>query len=269
MKDAWKKILGVLIGDFSKNTFFRAMGLGIPFALVMTVLIGGLEGDVIFQKDPPWFSVLPGQHRWIGIVFVLLTLLLTLVGYFGLLNARDDLLTPLRKKLVGVWEVRTQSWRIDQGKIAFGWVVSHCKISIESLAGKLTLRFDVQDSDVFKDQKIDVRTTAFSFEGAETKLVYFFETPLELKQPVGTPPDQITEIKFPFLGVLKIKFEDEQKVDLMTGQWFDINNAIYNLARRIDHLQGFDQLRVAVEQGAVTFGGRLEFKRLTAPTADD
>jgi hypothetical protein len=265
MKDASQKILAVLLGDFSRNTFFRALALSVPFAFVMTVLIGGLEGDVNVQTAFPWFNVVPGQHRWIGIVFVLITLLLTLVGYFSLLNARDDLLTPLRKKLVGIWKVRTQSWRIEQGKIAFGWVQSNCIISIESLAGKLVLRFEVRDSDVFKDQDIDITTTAFSFQGVDTKLIYFFETLLELKEPVGIPPDQVSEVKFPFLGVLRLKFESEQKVNSMSGYWYDIDNAIYNLARRMGHLQGFDDLREKVEQGAVTFGGRLEFTRLAAP----
>jgi hypothetical protein len=265
MKDAWLKVLEVLVITFSRNAFYRALGISIPFALVMTLLVGGLEGDVDFKKDFPFFGVLPGQHRWIGIVFILITLLLTLVGFFSLLNARDDLLTPLRKKLVGVWEVRSQSWKIDQGKIAFGWVVSYCTISIGQLAGKLILQFDISNSDVFKDQKINVITTAFSLEGTETKLVYFFEAPLELKEPVGAPPNQITKLEFPFLGVLTIKFEDKQNVNFMTGHWYDINNGMYNLARRMDHLIGVDELHNAVENGAVTFGGALEFKRLHAP----
>jgi hypothetical protein len=42
----------------------------------------------------------------------------------------------------------------------------------------------------------------------------------------------------------------------------DINNGIYFLARRIKPLIGFDELSAAVENGTVTFGGALEFKRV-------
>ena len=144
-------------------------------------------------------------------------------------------------------------------------MTSHCVISIEPIGGKLLLRFEIANSDVFKDQKIDVATTAFSFDGANRKLIYFYETELELKNPVGAPPDQIKTIGFPFLCVLKIDFDDSEKVNSMRGHWYDINNSIYNLARRFDNLTGLADLSEAVENGAVTFGGAVEFKRLPAP----
>jgi monoterpene epsilon-lactone hydrolase len=197
----------------------------------------------------------------------LFALLFAILGYLSQLNARDDLLTPLRRKLVGIWQVRTQSWRIEPGKIEFGWVVSHCAIRIEPIGGKLLLRFDLSNSDVFKDQKIEITTTAFSFDGANRKLVYFYETVLELKEPVGSPPDQISKIDFPFLGVLKIEFDENEKVNFMSGHWYDINNGIYSLARRMNNLQGITELSDAVEHGAVTFGGVIEFRRLPAPRA--
>jgi hypothetical protein len=48
----------------------------------------------------------------------------------------------------------------------------------------------------------------------------------------------------------------------MEGHWYDINNGIYSLARRMKSLSGFKELSVAVENGTVTFGGALEFKRV-------
>jgi hypothetical protein len=165
---------------------------------------------------------------------------------------------------VGIWEVRTQSWAIEEGKIDFVWVTSHCTIGIEQISGKLLMHFDLTNSDVFKDQQIDITATAFSFDGANRKLVYFYETELELKKPVGTPPDVVTKIQFPFLGVLKIEFVND-KVDCMTGHWYDINNGIYHLARRMGPLSGLTELSRAVENGAATFGGSLEFRRIKPP----
>jgi hypothetical protein len=262
MGDLLKKISDFFITGLGKNAFYRSLFFGILFSIIMTVIIGGIEGVFVFSKQFPYFTV-ASQVYWVGIIFVTFALLFAILGYLSELNVRDDLLTPLRKELVGFWKVRSQSWRLEEGKIQFGWVVSYCTIGIEQLGGKLILHFELSDSDVFKDQKIDITATAFSFDGANRKLVYFYETELELKKPIGTPPDQITKVDFPFLGVLKIEFENE-KVSSMNGHWYDINNGVYNLARRMETLGGLDELRHAVENGAVTFGGVLEFKRLIA-----
>src|SRR5258708_35919497 len=42
---------------------------------------------------------------WVGIIFVTFALLFAILGYLSELNARDDLLTPLRRELVGFWQV--------------------------------------------------------------------------------------------------------------------------------------------------------------------
>jgi hypothetical protein len=134
------------------------------------------------------------------------------------------------------------------------------------------MHFELRDSDIFVNQQLDVTATTFSLDGANRKLIYFYETELDLKKPVGTPPDQLTKIDFPFLGVLKLEFDNE-KVDSMNGHWYDINNGVYNLARRMQQLTGVHELSQAVENGAVTFGGALQFRRLKAlpgmtPAAD-
>jgi hypothetical protein len=101
----------------------------------MTVIIGGIEGVFVFSKQFPYFAV-ASQVYWVGIIFVTFALLFAILGYLSELNARDDLLTPLRRELVGFWQVRSQSWRLEEGKIEFGWVVSYCTIGIEQLGGK-------------------------------------------------------------------------------------------------------------------------------------
>jgi hypothetical protein len=258
----WKQLTSIFVSGLGKNAFYRSLGFGIVFAIVMTLIIGGIEDVFLFPKEFPYFTV-KSQSYWIGIIFVSFSLLFALLGYLSELNTRDDLLTPLRRELVGFWQVRAQTWTVDQGKIEFGWAISHCTIGIERLGGKLLVHFELSNSDIFKDQEFDITATAFSFDGAIRKLVYFYEAELELRKPIGVPPDQITKIEFPFLGVLKIEFENE-KVNSMSGHWYDINNGIYHLARRMAPVSGLAELQKAVENGAVTFGGDLEFKRLKA-----
>jgi hypothetical protein len=264
MDDFLKKLTEFFVSGLGKNAFYRSLSFGILFSIIMTLIIGGIEGVFEFTPAFPYITVASYVY-WVGIVFVSFSLLFGFLGYLSELNARDDLLTPLRKELVGYWRVRSQSWKIEQKKIEFGWAVSYCTIGIEQLGGKLLLHFEIRDSDVFKNQNFDITATAFSFDGVNRKLVYFHEPELELKEPVGIPPDQITKIQFPFLGVLKIQFENE-KVNSMNGYWYDVNNGIYNVARRMGPLTGFNELRAAVENGAVTFGGFLEFTRLKPPS---
>jgi hypothetical protein len=263
-----KKLGEILVGDLVKDAFLRSLSYGIIFALIFTYVIGALVGVLDPTTKWPFFSLREGgSHGWLGILFVSFALLLTLMGYLSRLNVRDDLLTPLRRKLVGAWEVRSQSWEIHPDKIEFGWVISVCVISIGSVSGKLSMRFEIRKSDIFKDQDIDIVTTAFSGDGSATKLVYFHETQLELKEDVRLPNDPVSKIDFPFLGVLQIKPSETGSINFMTGHWYDINNGVYNLARRMNHLKGLQDLSQAVEKGAVTFGGSIEFKRIPVPPA--
>lgn len=262
MGSALKKIVEALGGDLVKNLFFKSLAYGIVFSLIMTYIIGAIEGVFHPQTSFPYFTLASGSAPyWIAILFVTFALLFAILGYVSQINTRDDLLTPLRKKLIGVWDVRSQSWTIQPNKIEFGWVRSVCTIKIEPLGGKLLLQFKIVNSDIFKDQDINIITTAFSFDGAARKLVYFYDVQLELKEPI----DSMNKIDFPFLGVLTIRFEDDESVKTMEGHWYDINNGVYNLARRMNNPSGLPELTKAVENGAVTFGGAIEFHRVDVP----
>lgn len=228
----------------------------------MTLIIGSIERVFVFTSSIPYITV-ESQTYWVGILFVSFSLLFAFLGYFSELNARDDLLTPLRKKLVGFWEVRSQSWRIEGGKIALSCVVSHCTIGIEQVSGKLLMHFDISNSDVFKDQSVDITATTFTYAGEPRKLIYFYEAQLQLKTPVGEGAEQTNKVEFPFLGVLRLVFDNEE-INVMDGYWYDVDNVIYGLARRIKSLAGYQELAAAVEKGAVTFRGVLQFRRLKA-----
>jgi hypothetical protein len=261
-----KKLADTLVGDFVRDAFLRSLAYGIIFALIITYVIGAIVGALDATTKWPFFILPPeGNHGWLGILFVSFALLLTLMNYLSRLNARDDLLTPLRRKLIGVWEVRSQSWQLHPNKIEFGWIISHCVISIGSVSGKLSMRFEIRNSDIFKDQDINIVTTAFSGDGSAIKLVYFHETQLELKDDLRVPKDAPASVDFPFLGVLRIKSKEDGSIDFMAGHWYDINNGVFNLARRMDHLAGLQDLSQAVENGAVTFGGAIEFRRIEPP----
>jgi hypothetical protein len=67
---------------------------------------------------------------------------------------------------------------------------------------------------------------------------------------------------------MKIIMRNDE-VNRMEGRWYDVDNSVYNLARRMPNLKGVQSLVEAVEKGAITFKGRLTFNRLAKPAGAD
>lgn len=249
---------------FQSVTFFRMLSYGIIFSAVMTLAIGWSQ-DVFAPKADFPYIVIKQQSFWIAVIFASFSFLFAFAGYVSDQDAREDILSPFRRKLVGYWEVRALTWKIEGGAVTQEHVVTHCTIGIEDVGRKLILHFDITNSDIFKDQSMDITNVMIAFQGEPKKLIYFHDHELQLKQPIGVGPDQIVSAKFPFLGVLNINSINTDVND-MDGVWYDIDNSVFNLARRIPDLNGLDLLNDGIEKGAITFKGALSFKRLPRPT---
>jgi hypothetical protein len=217
------------------------------------------------STTPPYIN--PNRSFWIPLVFVSFTFLFAFAGYLSNLQLKDDILSPVRRKLVGYWEVRAQTWVIEGQAISQKNVVTHCTIGIEDVGRKLILHFDISNSDIFADQSLDVTNVMIAFQGEPKKLIYFHDHELLLRNPVGSGSEQIVAARFPFLGVLNILSKNDA-TDEMTGVWYDIDNSIFNLARRIPDLKGLDELIDGVDRGSITFKGVLTFARLRAPAGN-
>jgi hypothetical protein len=259
--DSFLKFLQEVSKGFLVVPFFRMLFYGIIFSIIMTFAIGWSQGAFELSSSFPYVTN-PNHSFWIPVVFVSFSFLFAFAGYLSNLQLKDDILSPIRRKLVGVWEVRAETWVIDGGKIVQSDVVTYCSIGIEDVGRKLNLHFDIRDSDVFAEQSLDITNVLIAFHGEPQKLIYFSDHELRLKQPVGAGKD--LSIKFPFLGVLNIISKNDA-VDQMAGLWYDIDNSIFNLARKISNLNGIEKLVEGVENGALTFKGPLSFNRIPAP----
>lgn len=243
--------------------FFRMLFYGIIFSAIMTFIIGWSQGVILVSSVFPYIAN-PNHSFWIPVFFVSFSFLFAFAGYLSSLQMKDDILSPIRRKLVGYWEVRAQTWKIDRDEIVQANVVTHCTIGIEDVGRKLILHFDITNSDVFSDQSLDITNVMIAFQGEPKKLIYFQDHELQLRAPIGTGSDQIVAARFPFLGVLNINSRNDE-IDEMTGVWYDIDNSIFNLARRIPDLKGMDDLTQGIEKGSITFRGVLSFGRLPKP----
>jgi hypothetical protein len=126
------------------------------------------------------------------------------------------------------------------------------------------MHFELKNSDIFRDQALDVKNIMLSYQSEPRELIYFHDLELALRTPIGYGADQIAKLRFPFLGMLTIIVRNE-KVNRMEGHWFDIDNSIFNFARRIPGLNALQDVSQALERGAITFKGSLEFDRLPPP----
>lgn len=243
--------------------FFRMLFYGIIFSVIMTFIIGWSISVFEVIKDYP-FIIRPSSSPWIPVIFVSFSFLFAFAGYLSSLQLKEDILSPMRKKLVGIWQVKAQTWKIDREQIVQEEVVTYCTIGIEDVGRKLILHFDISDSDLFADQPLDITNVMIAFVGEPKKLIYFQDNELTLRLPVGDGPDKITTARFPFLGVLNISSRND-KIDDMRGVWYDIDNSVLNLAKRIPGLHGMDELMRQVETGSITFKGALSFQRIDPP----
>ena len=142
------RVLQDMAKGYMMVPFFRMLFYGIIFSAVVTFLIGFTED--VFRLSPNFPYIANANHSfWIPVFFVSFSFLFAFMGYLSNLQLKDDILSPVRRKLVGYWEVRAQTWKIDREQIVQAYVVTHCTIGIEDVGRKLILHFDVTDSDVF------------------------------------------------------------------------------------------------------------------------
>lgn len=257
------EIIGKVVIDIKAVPFFQMLLYGVIFSLIITFVIGWSIDVFVVESNFPYI-VRKVYSPWIPILFVSFSLLFAFVGYLSNLQMKEDILSPMRAKLVGIWEVKAQTWKIDRSEIVQDEATTYCTIGIEDVGRKLILHFKIRDSDIFADQSMNITNVMIAFVGEPKKLIYFQDNELTLRQPIGTGQHQITTARFPFLAVLNIVSDNDQIRD-MTGVWYDIDNSVLGLARRIPNLKGMEDLVRQVEMGAVTFKGALSFHRIDQP----
>lgn len=261
--ESFIKIFQEISKGFMVIPFFRMLFYGILFAIIMTFLIGWSIG--VFTPIPTFPYLTNTSHSpWIPVMFGSFSFLFAFAGYLSNLQLKEDILSPIRQKLVGIWEVRALTWKIDRTEIVQAEVVTHCAIGIEDVGRKLILHFEITNSDIFADQSLDITNVMIAFVGEPKKLIYFQDHDLTLREPVGIGQNQVTTARFPFLGVLNISSKNDE-INEMSGLWYDIDNSVFNLARRMPELKGMDDLIKELEKGSITFKGPLSFRRIDPP----
>ncbi len=136
-----------------------------------------------------------------------------------------------------------------------------CTIGIEAVGRKLYLHFKISESELFRDVEFDVTSLSIQYQTEPKQLMYFHDTQLRLRQPIVTDKETIDKISFPIVVVLEFSVKNE-KVTMMSGTWYDVDNMIYYLATRLPMAQKAGELENALNFGATTFKGHVEFEKV-------
>jgi hypothetical protein len=260
MSQLLKPISNLIAKALTSNVFYRSLALGIVFAAIMTLLLGSFVGAFQPLQTFPWLKPMASDQYWIGILFVVLSLVFAFGGFLSDLWSRDDILSPIRRKLVGDWSVRVQTWKIANNTIELEYISEFCTIGIDDFGRKLFMHFEIKHSDVFSNANIDVVNINIQYQTSPMKLMYFYEADLELKKPLSEVPGALNKVIFPVVAVIEFKIENE-KINKMSGVWYDIDNSMYSLALKMPGLVGIQALQNAVSHGSITFRGTIEFDR--------
>jgi hypothetical protein len=264
VQEALRTLQKVLFDGIRDNAFYRCLTYGICFSIVLTVIVGVIADVWTIDGTSPYLHTLStaGSTRLlIAVMFISFTLLLAFFGYLNDLRAREDILTPLREKLRGVWEVRFQTWRFDHGPARLDYLREVCTIGIEAVGRKLYLHFKITDSELFQNTEFDVTSLSIQYQTEPKQLMYFHDTQLVLRQPIVTSDQTIDRISFPIVVILDFSVKNEQ-VTKMSGTWYDVDNMIYYIATRLPSVQKTEELKAALNSGATTFKGRVEFEKV-------
>lgn len=216
-------------------------------------------GDLSLKLTSPFYEYRSNNGPWFVVSFVVFSCCLSALGYFSEYKAKEDILTPIRKMLVGTWKVRFESWILEDGKIRKSSTQDVCIINIDNISAKLYMNFTINNSDIFCDTEFDITNVNIQFQTEPKKLIYFHEIDLQLKEPAQFSRTE-PKLTMPILGVLEFRVIDD-KVNGMSGYWYDVNNTIWHLLGP-SKLFGSETIDAALAKGATTFRGALRFDRV-------
>jgi hypothetical protein len=264
MGEALQVLQKVFVDGIKDNAFYRCLTYGILFSLILTVAVGWIAGTWHIDGSSPFLhrdQMGGSAPLLIAVMFISFSFLLGFFGYLNDLKAREDIISPLREKLKGVWQVRLQTWRLDQSPPRLDYIRQVCTIGIESVGRKLYLHFKISESELFRDTEFDVVNVHIQYQTEPKQLMYFHETELRLREPIVGPGGTIEKVTIPIVVVVDFYVRDE-KVTEMSGKWYDIDNMIYFLSTHVPATQNAEELKKALNYGATTFKGLVEFEKV-------
>ena len=238
-------ILGKYIPSFVTG---RAAKLGLSAVVIVTFLMGGCL--LIFGGGSPT-ALRPAPYPTLFLIlYVVVFFLFWIVLLWMDRSEWEDGYTPIRKKIVGNWNLEYSSRLGSDSDNRLAQAALGASIFINPATKKLELKFRIHHNKIYADDDSQIiRSIALRNDHDYFyDLFYYFKGERELQPRVADhlAPDGVFNGKVEVEFVAKLSFESPDNVKRVTeikGVWYDLNSNISRL------LSASAQIEDAAERG--------------------
>jgi hypothetical protein len=206
--------------------------------------------------NPDSASASSGVRHLAAIVYLPVFVLVWFIFYLQIHSERDDLYSGVRQKLVGHYMVTYQASNgPNSAPVLEPALQVPCEIKINPENKKLEFVFKVKDNPIYTDGDDTVSAVALRYDsGHKYELLYYLNTTRQLKDIVTAyiVEDQLFSkekgIEVRAFGLLHFETGlDKSKVQLLKGEWFDLNGRVTQIFALLDEI---NEARVKREEFA-------------------
>ncbi len=178
-------------------------------------------------------------------------------------NYADDLLTPYREQIVGVWAIHTSFpfWNPAMQKVLPFTRETNCVVGINT-KHKLTFQFSIQNSQIFEHHDVAVDLISINVDRKPYQLVYFSQHKVKIKGPLADQlrlsraESELTQKTFVYL---EYEPESDGKVRRLKGTWYDLDVATTGILNKLQSLMAGGTAASGLPPVPNT--GRVEFEK--------
>ncbi|MCC7047766.1 MAG: hypothetical protein IT562_13715 [Alphaproteobacteria bacterium] len=256
-----RKQLEAFANKLISTRLFGAILAGLILAFVLAVVVGSLGGQFSIDFKNLSFSAKNSQFDILVMsIFFTGFFAFSFLFYFITYKEREDILSPLRKKLVGTWKITYQSWSYSEsGRLVEDSRHDACTIGIDEGTAKLYISINIDAHKIYEDGKRRIDDITLNPLLNPKRLTYYhlFEMKIkeQISQAIGVKNSDISFSVFCWLKI--IEPEGDDPIQEMEGRWYDLDGTISNI--RMDLAKKGDN--IASLSAQYPLSGTLTFRR--------
>lgn len=267
------EFLKSVLGFVAANRFFANLAFALAFSLLVTLAAGHFLHYLVVVTSPSVGVTMGPEHgREVAGFFLGLLTLTTIGGLMSTRRAKDDVLTPIRRKLQGQWLANIDTYRLDDPKggeardVIFGNFSNTCEFTIDPVTAKLVLTIHVQNTDLFQHTKVSTTNIHIEGKGKCSRLIFYETFEFSVNEAHAHEFADRTVV-MPMICVLDFD-ADQPAISSLNGYWYDIENTVFNTLSQVAGPPQLAKMKADLDDGRRTMKGNAEFLRTAVATVD-
>ncbi len=225
-------VIGKIVDHIFSYRIVSTVVASIFLSLTLTATVGFSLKSIAISFAPPYLTII--DREIITTIYISCLFVFVILIYFLTLREREDILTPLRKKLKGIWRVNYQIWKHDQhGKVIEDSVIEVCVIGIDISTAKLYFYIKTDAAGIYEGGEFRIDDITINPYSSPKRLTYYYNTSIRLKDEVrdklGLKDSTLTFPVFGILNIIEENKEPKSSYEKMTGYWYDLEGIYSNV----------------------------------------